>query len=175
MTTDSTYRPLKHYLKRLHVYAQTVEVTILKMIEDTEQTDREALATEADFAVFAESWAAMLLTVKDMADETDIHLAVFGSGFADLLRTIHALAASNKELREMMQKSISNQIANAGLMGQNIEWLAEVTPEWIANYMSMIRSQDIMDDSLTELASRGEPATLRLHWLGAWLKENGYC
>lgn len=169
--TDSTYKPLRRYLAQLHAYAQTVEVSIRKMIEDTEQTDREALAAEADFAVFVESWAAMLLTTQDLADEAGIDLAVFGSGFADLLITIHALAASNQELREMMQASISNKIGNAELIGQNIEWMQEVTPDWLANYLTMIRRQDIMTDAIDILKNRGEAGMERRRWLREALGE----
>lgn len=169
--TDSTYKPLRRYLAQLHTYAQTVEITIRKMIEDTEQTDREALAAESDFSVFVDSWTAMLLTTKDLADEAGIDLAVFGSGFADLLITIHALAASNKELRDMMETSISNKIGNAELIGQNIRWMQEVTPEWLTDYILIIPRQDIIAVAIDLLKERGERGMERRAWLRKALGE----
>lgn len=175
MSVKPINQPLDRYLRQLHAYAQNTEVTIRKMIEDTAQVGREAEAARLDFTVFAASWAAMLLTIQELADEAGIDLAVFASSWADLLLTIHALVTSNKELGEMMQASISNKVSNAILISQNLEWLNEVTPGLIANQISMIRSQDIMNDAMAELASRGEPPALRLKWLAEWLKKNGYC
>jgi hypothetical protein len=167
-------KPLDRYLQQLHTYAQNIEETFRKAVEDTSQVGREAEAAQIDFEAFAESWAAMLLVSHELADEAGIDLAVFASSWADLLLTIRAKIASNKELAEIMQTSLTNKIGNAQLISINFDWLEEVTPGLIADKNMMIRSQPIMDDSLAELARRGEPATLRLHWMAEWLKKNGY-
>lgn len=168
-------KPLDRYLTQLHTYAQAVEVSVRQMIEVTAQEGREAEAAELDFTTFIASWTAMLPEVCALADEAGVDLAVFVASWTDLLATIEDRVASNEALRETMQASISNKISNARLISQNFEWLEEVTPALIADKITMIRSQNIMNNSLTELASRGQPATLRLHWMAEWLKDNGYC
>lgn len=173
MTNDSTYKPLRRYLAQLHTYAQNIEVTFRKAVEDTAQVGREAEAAEIDFKAFTEEWTAMLLVAQDLADENG-KLAVFAESWADLLLTIRAKIAANEELRVMLETSLANKIGNAELIGQNIGWLAEVTPEWIANYISLVRSEGIMRDAIEIADGRGEPATLRLKWMANKLKELGY-
>lgn len=167
-------KPLDRYLKQLHTYAQNIEETFRKAIEDTDQVGREAEAAQLDFEAFAESWTAMLPVVHDLAEAAGVDPSVFASSWADLLITIRAKVASNKELAEIMQTSIANKIGNAQLISLNFEWLEEVTPGLIADKITMVRSEGIMKDAIEELISRGEPATLRLHWLAESLKENGY-
>lgn len=175
MTANPADKPLDRYLEQLHAYAQTVEVSVRQMIENTTQEGREVKAAEGDFATFAASfapaWAAMLPEVCAFADKAGIDLAVFAASWEDLLVTIHARLASNEALRVTMQTSISNKIANAQLISQNFQWLEEVTPTLFADRVSMVRSQEIMADAIEEVKRRGEPATLRLKWLKEALKD----
>lgn len=174
MTANPADKPLDRYLKQLHGYAQTFEVAVRQMIEDTADVGREAEAAKVDFAAFVTSWAAMLPEVCALADEAGVDLAVFAASWEGLLITIHARLASNEALREAMQRSISNNIANAQLISKNFQWLEEVTPVLIADKITMIRSEEIMDDSIVEAKSRGEPAMQKLRWMAAALKKNGY-
>lgn len=167
-------QPLDRYLTQLHTYAQNVEETVRRGVEDTTRLGAEAEAVQLDFELFAENWAAMSSVAHDLAEAAGVDPSVFASSWADLLLTIRAKIASNKELAEILQTSIANKIGNAQLISINFEWLEEVTPGLIADKLSMVRSQGIMNDSLDELANRGDPAMERLKWLAAWLKKNGY-
>lgn len=168
-------KPLDRYLAQLHAYAQNVEETVRRGVEDTAQLGREAEAVQLDFEAFAESWTAMLPLAHDLAEAAGVDPSVLASGWGDLLLTIRAKVAANKELAEILQTSIANKIGNAQLISINFEWLEEVTPDLIADKLSMIRSQGIMDNALEELQRRGEPATERLKWQAEWFKKNGYC
>lgn len=173
MTANPSDKPLDKYLKQLHGYAQTFEVAVRQMIEDTTDVGREAEAANADFTTFVASWAAMLPEVCDLAlaDEAGIDLAAFAASLEDLLVTIAARIAANEALREAMKRSISNNIANAQLISQNFQWLEEVTPVLFADRVSMMRSEEIVVAAIEEVKRRGEPATLRLKWLKAALKD----
>lgn len=168
-------KPLDRYLEQLRTCTQNLEEAFRRDIENTAQVGQEAEAVDLHVIAFIENWTAMLPVIHGLAEARGVDPAVFASSWADLLLTIREKVASNEELREMMQQSITNKVGNAQLISINFEWLEEVTPGLIADKMTMIRSEGIMKNSLDELAGRGEPATLRLHWMGAWLKENGYC
>lgn len=167
-------KPLDRYLTQLHAYAQNVEETVRRSVEDTAQLGREAEAVQLDFEAFLESWTAMLPVLHDLMDDAGVDPSVLASGLADIFITIRARVALDKRLAEIMQTSIANKIGNAQLISINFEWLEEVTPTLIADKLSMIRSQPIMDDALEELQRRGEPATERLKWMVAWLRNNSY-
>lgn len=166
-------KPLDRYLEQLRTWVQGVEELIRKSV-DTAQEGREAEAANLDFEALLEKWTAMLPALHDLVDAAGVDPSVFASSFADLLITIRAKVAANKELAEVLQTSIANKIGNAQLISINFEWLEEVTPDLIADKLSMIRSQGIMDNALEELQRRGEPATERLKWIVAWLRNNGY-
>lgn len=171
MTANPSNKPLDRYLKQLHGYAQTFEVAVRQKIEDVTQEGEEAEATKDNFAVFLSSWAAMLPEVCGLADEAGIDLAVFAASLEDLLVTIADRVDSNERLREAMQTSISNKIANAQLISRNFQWLEEVTPVLFADRVSMMRTEAIVIDAIEEVKRRGEPATLRLKWLKEALKD----
>lgn len=167
-------KPLDRYLAQLHAYAQNVEETVRRSVEDTAQLGREAEAVQLDFEAFLESWTAMLPVLHDLMDDAGVDPSVLASGLADIFITIRARVDLDKRLAEILRTSIANKIGNAQLISINFEWLEEVTPGLIADKLSMIRSQGIMDDSIAELDSRGDPATERLWWLAEALKKNGY-
>lgn len=175
MTAKTPREILDDNLRRAHAYAQAIEETFRKAIEKTTQVGREAEAVQIDFEAFAKNWAAMPAVAHDLAEAAGVDPSVFASSWGDALITIREQALENEAFKRTMQTSISDKIANARFLEWNFQWLEEVTPALIADFLSMVRSQGIMDDSLDELASRGEPATERLKWMAEWLKKNGYC
>lgn len=166
-------KPLDRYLEQLRTWVQSVEEMIRESV-DTAQEGREAEAANLDFEALLKNWTAMLPATHDLVDAAGVDPSVFASSFADLLMTIREKVAADKRLAEILQTSIANKIGNAQLISINFEWLEEVTPGLIADKITMIRSQGIMNDSMDELASRGEPATERLRWQAEWLVKNGF-
>lgn len=174
MTNDSGSKAVRFALARLQTRTQNLEEMINQAILETDQEGREAAAVEIDFETFVKSWTAMLVDVHDLADKAGIDLAVLASGLADLFLTIEVRLAHNEELREMMQRSLTTGVANIRTLADNIQWLNEVDANLIADYISMVRSQAIMDDAIAEIINRGEPATDKLRWIAESLKKRGY-
>lgn len=174
MTTKSMNKTLDDNLRRLHTYAQNVETTVRRGVEDTAQVGREAEAVNLDFVAFLDNWTAMLPVVHDLADDAGVDPSVLASGWGDLLLTIRGRVAANEELRETMETSIANKIANALMIVRNLDLLAEIDFIMIANQVSLIKDVQTVRAAVGEIKKRGGDGLERLQWFADALKENGY-
>lgn len=141
---------LSRHLRKLHAHTQNTEEQILGMIEQVKVTGSEANQAEIDFTSFASSFTNLILTVKN-------------------------LTSTNQELNEALKVSIANKVANAVMVAENMDLLAQVDYIYLANQIIKILDQETIEHAVKELDSWGDEGRERLKWFAHALKKEGYC
>lgn len=148
MSTKTLHGTLSRHLRRLHTHAQNTEEQVLSIIEQVKVTGTEANQAEVDFSSFAAS-------------------------FTNLILTVHNLTSSNQELGEALKQSLTNKVANAIMVAENMDILAQVDYIFWANQTMLISSYETVENGVKEMASRGEEGREKLEWLSKALKRAG--
>ena len=83
----------------------------------------------------------------------------------ELFEGIRVRAANSKEMKEVLERSMSNQVAAAIMVAENLDLLHDIDPIRIANTLEMVRDEMTMKAVITELNSRGDDSQERYKWI----------
>lgn len=148
MPTKEINPSLNRHLRQLHGFSQNSEEQTRRLVQDTKALDPHADKSEVDFKAFAAS-------------------------YADLLLSIRSLTASNKEMEEALKESISNKVANAIMVSENMDILAQIDYIFLANQIMMILDYETVEQAVLEMLKRGPEGREKIEWLNKALKRSG--